>query len=193
MRGRSRRWWRRHSDSDLSMRSIEQKNVSVEADESWSTESAWIHMRDGIVVARNKYCHWPIVFTIGCKAFAALRLYSHENAFFFLACCNEHGSRLYSHYRKFYYYLLFGRFLLNDFSFWRNKIHPSRFILCRCFCWCVGRRTGRGTSTFWTLTTVIKLVTGTVGNGPNVPRHRDIEQWNGEICILQAIKKRKTV
>lgn len=104
------------------------KNVSVGADESWRPENVWIHMRDGIVVARNKYCHWQIVFTIGFEAFAALRSHSHENAFFFSLAVASTGLGFTPTIEKYYYYLLFGRFSLNDFSFWRIKIHRSRFV-----------------------------------------------------------------
>lgn len=174
------------------------KNVSVEADESWSTANAWIHMRDGIAVARNKYCHWQIVFAIGCEAFAALRLYSHENAFLFCSLAATSMGLGFTPTIENYYYLLFGRFSLNDFSFWRNKIRRRRFVGALYCCWCVGGRTGRGTSTFWTLTTIIKLVTERwEGNRLTQLTYRGIVMPNNETenetRILPAIKNRKTV
>lgn len=124
---------------------IERETVSDEADET-STKCAWIHMRDGIAVARNKYCHWQIIFTICCGTFSALPfVFSRERVSFFAFCFSQNSTNLgltptIKNY--YYYYLSFGRFSLNDFSFWRNKIHRRRPVGTPLL-----MQTGRGTST----------------------------------------------
>lgn len=112
----------------------------------WDTrrmQNVGIHMRNGIAVARNKYCQRQIIYDLlqDICSFTSF-VFSRER---FLAetfkTHREHGSRLNSNYQNLF--IVQAIFAATIISFWLNKTHRMelrRRILQRSCVWVKGGR-----------------------------------------------------